>query len=73
MVAMREHDGQPLLGLSDVARRLKISRGTAYTWARDGVLPVTIVAGRLRVPASALDQWLAEREREALDAVRGAP
>jgi excisionase family DNA binding protein len=59
------------LGAGDVAKRLGISKRGAYLFIRDRTIPVVRVRGRDRVPAEALEVWIAEREREALAAVRG--
>jgi hypothetical protein len=38
---------------------------------RERAVPTVLFRGRIRVPAGALDRWLAGLEQESLDAVRG--
>jgi len=47
------------LTVEDAARTLGISRGAAYTHARDGSLPTIRLGKRLLVPKAALDRLLA--------------
>ncbi len=48
-----------LLRGTEVAHVLGISRALAYRWMATGVLP-TLKRGRcIRVPAAALDEWIA--------------
>jgi excisionase family DNA binding protein len=52
-----------LLRGSEVAEALGISKALAYRWMNDGTLP-TIREGRLvRVPAGALEEFIAARMR----------
>jgi excisionase family DNA binding protein len=44
--------------VEDAARILGISRGAAYTHARDGSLPTIRLGKRLLVPRAALDKML---------------
>jgi excisionase family DNA binding protein len=53
-----------------MGRRLGVSTRTAYSLVSDGEVPVIRLRGVLRVPASALEKWLVDREEEALRAVR---
>jgi excisionase family DNA binding protein len=43
-----------LLTVAEVAQELRVTRGTAYRWARDGQLPTIRVGGTVRVPAKLL-------------------
>lgn len=61
-----------LLSVPEAAARLGVSRRTAYLLVRDEGLPVVTLRGRMRVPAIALERWLADRADEALGAVGGA-
>jgi excisionase family DNA binding protein len=60
----------PFLSVAELARRLCVSRTTAYQLIRDRAVPSIRLGGSIRVPTSALEHWLAEREQEALGAVR---
>lgn len=60
------------LSVAELAGILRVSRTTAYELVRDRVVPSIRVGGSIRVPTSALDRWLADREQEALAGVRGA-
>jgi excisionase family DNA binding protein len=58
------------LSVPEMGRRLGVSTRTAYALVEDGEVPVIRLRGVLRVPAAALERWLADREQEALAAVR---
>jgi excisionase family DNA binding protein len=47
--------------IPEVARRLRISRSTAYLLAERGELPVLRLGKLLRVPESALEVWVRDR------------
>jgi len=49
------------LTIPEVARRLRISRSTAYLLAERGELPVLRLGKLLRVPESALEVWVRDR------------
>lgn len=59
------------LTVSQAAEALGVSRSTAYLLVREGALPAIRLRGSIRVPAGALSHWLADREAEALAAVKG--
>lgn len=60
-----------LLKVSDVARRLGISRSHAYCLVRERALPAfRLNGGSIRIPAAAFEKWLTEREDEAMRSVR---
>lgn len=61
------------LSLTEVARRLGVSRRTIYHWDERGVLPAIDIAGTRKIPAAAFDKWLDECEDRALAAVRRDP
>lgn len=69
---MSRLDGKtgPFLSVGELAERLGVSRSTAYNLVRDRAVPTIRLRGKIQVPASALDRWLEDREREALEAVR---
>jgi excisionase family DNA binding protein len=52
--------GEQLLRTEEVAQRLNISLATAYRWMKAGVIPVVRISGTrsVRVPESALEQWI---------------
>ncbi len=53
-------DPEPiLLRVSEAARRLSISRATAYQMIADGVIPVATLGSIKRVPAAALHELAA--------------
>jgi excisionase family DNA binding protein len=58
-------DRRPLLLRgTDVAAVLGISRALAYRWMATGILP-TLRQGRcVRVPAAAMDEWIARNTRK---------
>lgn len=61
---------RPFLSVAELGERLGVSRRTAYNMVTDRAVPVVRVRGVLKVPALALERWIADREQEALDAVR---
>jgi excisionase family DNA binding protein len=59
--ARKTEAGDPLcltVTVEEAARILGISRGAAYSHARDGSLPVVRLGKRFLVPKSALDKML---------------
>jgi excisionase family DNA binding protein len=58
------------LSIPAMGRRLGVSTRTAYSLVEDGAVPVIRLRGVLRVPAGALEEWIVEREAEALASVR---
>lgn len=67
---MTQTKEQAFLSVPEMGRRLGVSTRTAYSLVADAEVPVIRLRGVLRVPASALERWLADREAEALAAVR---
>jgi excisionase family DNA binding protein len=57
---------RPFLSIADAGRVLGVSTRPAYNLVRDEHLPVIRLRGVMRVPTGALDEWIADREREAL-------
>lgn len=58
------------LSALELADRLGVSRRTAHNLIHDRTVPVVRLRGRDRVPAGALEQWITDRENEALAAVQ---
>lgn len=48
-----------LLKVEEAGRRIGFSRAKAYQLIQNGELPAIRVGSQLRVPASALDAWVA--------------
>lgn len=61
-----------LLSVAQLAEILGVSRSHAYVLVREQAVPAIRFNGAIRIPTAALERWLAEREQEALDAVRSA-
>jgi excisionase family DNA binding protein len=71
MDSTREKDLEPhgrlLLKADEVARRLSLGRATVYLMMATGELP-TLRRGRaVRVPVRALEQWVEERTKVAVE------
>lgn len=60
----------PFLSVTAAARVLGMSRRCAYEMVRARRLPAVRVGGRIKVPAAALDRWIADRADEALASLR---
>ncbi len=60
----------PFLSVGELAAELHVSRGQAYRLVRDREVPSTRFGGCIRIPRTALETWLADREREALASIR---
>jgi excisionase family DNA binding protein len=58
---------RPFLSVPEAGARLGETTRTTYNLIKDEGLPVIKLRGRLRVPAGALEKWIAAREREALE------
>jgi excisionase family DNA binding protein len=52
-----------LLRMADAADALSVSRSKIYELAARGEIPTVRVGASLRVPAAALDAWIAERTK----------
>ncbi len=65
----------PLLTAKEAARYLNYSPRTLESWRQTGLGPVYIAGSSrsIRYRKSALDQWLAERERRSTSDVRAQP
>jgi len=57
---METVESTQLLKVGDVARRLRLSRGTAYRLIQKGLIPSVRVGRSLRVDERKLEQWLDE-------------
>ena len=57
-----------LLRIDEAAERLSIGRTKAYELARAGVIPTVRLGRSRRVPAKALEEWVASQVVETLDA-----
>ena len=64
-----------LLTVAQAAAIIGCSRSTGYTLVRENAVPSIRLRGTIRVPAAALETWLADRADEALASVYrdGAP
>jgi len=70
---MKKTEDRTFLSVTEAGERIGVSRKTAYNFVHDGVLPVIWMRGVRRIPVGALEQWVADRDQEALAAVRGGP
>jgi excisionase family DNA binding protein len=61
---------RPFISVAELGRRLGVSTRTAYNLVHGNEVPSVKIRGVLRVPVNALDRWIADREQEALSAVR---
>jgi excisionase family DNA binding protein len=68
--AVVESAPRTFLTVSELAGRLGVGRSTAYALVRDGQVPAIRLRGTIRIPLASLERWLADREQEALNAVR---
>jgi excisionase family DNA binding protein len=48
-----------LLTVAEVSEELRVTRGTAYRWIREGSLPAVRVGGTVRIPSKLLVDRLA--------------
>lgn len=48
-----------LLTVAEAARRLSLGRATAYQMVQRGELPVVRIGRAVRIPARALEEWVA--------------
>jgi len=54
------------VAVREVAELLSISRTAAYGLVRNGAIPSVTIAGAVRVPAAALEEYASRLEAEAL-------
>lgn len=54
-----------LLRMAEAAEAMAVSRSTVYELAARGEIPTVRIGSSLRVPADALDRWIAERTKTA--------
>jgi excisionase family DNA binding protein len=59
------------LSIAEAAARIGVSTSTGYNLVRSGELPVVAIHGVHRVPTRALEQWVEQREQQALDSIKG--
>ncbi len=62
---MANSDDDPLLLVSEVAKRFSVSDQTVYRWIDDGLLPVVKVRRLIRIRTSDVDRLLADASRPA--------
>ena len=62
---MADRDEDPLLPVSEVAKRFSVSDQTIYRWIDDGLLPVVKVRRLLRIRTSDVDRLLQDASRPA--------
>lgn len=67
---MNPNARSPFLSVAQLGVRLGVSTRTAYNLVRAGEVPVIEFHGRKRIPVASFEQWLADREAEALAAVK---
>jgi len=60
-----------LLTIEAAAQLLMVGRATAYSWARNGLIPIVRVNGLIRVPRAALLRWI-EAQADGSHVVRAA-
>lgn len=58
---MQTAEAPTVLTVAEVARRLRISRVSAYRLCRDRGFPAARVRGQIRIPAAAFERWLADQ------------
>jgi excisionase family DNA binding protein len=61
---------QELLRPTDVAPILGVTPSRVYQMISAGQVPAVRVAGSIRIPLAALNEWLAQKRDMALEAVR---
>jgi excisionase family DNA binding protein len=61
ILSMQETDEtvRKLLTVAEVCEELRVTRGTAYRWIREGSLPAVRVGGTVRIPSKLLVDRLA--------------
>lgn len=62
---MTDGDEDPLLPVSEVARRFSVSDQTVYRWIDNGLLPVVKVRRLFRIRTSDVDRLLTDASRPA--------
>jgi excisionase family DNA binding protein len=70
---MNEHESDAeriFLSAREVAVRLDRTPARVYQLISAGVLPATRVAGRVRIPIAAFDEWVEAHTERAREAVR---
>jgi excisionase family DNA binding protein len=70
---MSTDQSKKFLSIAEAAQRIGVSTSTGYNLVAAGELPVVEIHRVRRIPASALERWLVDREQQALAAVKVAP
>jgi excisionase family DNA binding protein len=66
MESFEEHNGQELLTIGDLAKLLKISKSTVYSWRHQGRTPPALKVGRhVRFRYADVQRWLIGNEDTA--------
>ena len=55
-----------VLSVPEVARILRVSRGTAYDYCQRGLIPHKRLAGRIIIPRARFEAWLAGADDETV-------
>lgn len=58
------------ISVEDVGGAVDRSRASVYRLIKRGELPAVRIGGSIRIPRGAFEQWLVDREQEALASVR---
>ena len=62
-----------MMTVKDVAKALGVSERSVWRWSSDGTLPPGVkIGGVVRWPRKSIEEWLAEREQDALSKQRAA-
>ncbi len=61
----REPMERRLLRIPEAATALGIGRTTLYEMVRRGEIPIVRIGRAVRIPATAIDVWVADRTRQA--------
>ena len=62
-----------LLSAADVAALLGVTPARVYQMISINQIPSTRIAGRIRIPRAAWEEWLKRQTEAALDNVQGGP
>ena len=70
MVRLGRFMESELLSVDDLIRLLRISKGTAQRWCRDGKLPAAKIGKAYRIRREDLDRWYEEKLVEQVASYR---
>ena len=59
----------PFIGIAEVAEQLELGQVRVYQLIAAKELPAVKIAGRIRIPRAAFEQWLAQKAEAALATV----